>query len=306
MSTLVVIPLMLLALWPDRSLVSLASSAQPAALPVPFAVVPLSSSPLPPQSELGKGKFLVASRQLGDPNFAETVVLLLEANQEEGAIGVIINRPTDVRLSTLLPDLKGLQQRTDLVYLGGPVAGNQLLLLTRSNSQPEGSHPVFKDVYTISGRPGLQRMLDEAGAGARFRAYVGYAGWAPGQLGLEVLRGDWRVLQADAETIFGKASSEIWPELIRRSEAQWTRAQKRDQWNLFAISRDTSLLGRCNLPASCAALLARGFRQQTEEKEGSLWPQPRLTLSLTIGASAPSSPSLSVSCGLSCCWASAL
>ena len=239
MSTLVMIPLILLALWPDRSLVSPASSAQPAALPVPVAGVPLSSSPLQPQSGLGKGKFLVASRHLGDPNFAETVVLLIGDSQKDGAIGVIINRPTDVRLSTLLPDLKGLQQRTDLVYLGGPVATNQILLLTRSNSLPEGSHHVFGDVYTISSRPGLRRMLDKAGAGARFRAYIGYAGWAPGQLSLELLRGDWHVVQADAETIFAKASSEIWPELIRRSEAQWTRAQKRDHWNLLAIINDT-------------------------------------------------------------------
>jgi putative transcriptional regulator len=186
-------------------------------LPARFSTSFLSQGPSRPESGLAKGRFLVASRHLGDPNFSKTVILLIDYNQN-GAIGVVINRPTEVQVSTLLPDIQGLKKRNDLVYLGGPVATNQMLLLVRSTSQPEGSLNVFEDVYTIPSQTVFQQMID---TGARFRAYVGYAGWAPSQLDFEVSRGDWYIVQADPATVFDKAASEIWPELIQRSEVQW-------------------------------------------------------------------------------------
>src|SRR5262249_38300799 len=165
------------------------------ALPLPGAAFSLHSAELgffpsttttPPagssqaQSALAKGKFLVASRRLGDPNFAETVVLLIEYG-DSGAMGVVINRPTEAPLATLLPEVKGLQQ-TDAVYLGGPVGRNQMIILVRSGNQPQESLQVFADVYTIAGRAALQQLIDQVGKSAKFRAYLGYAGWAPGQL----------------------------------------------------------------------------------------------------------------------------
>jgi putative transcriptional regulator len=68
-------------------------------------------------------------------------------------------------------------------------------------------------------------MIDDTDKGDRFRIYAGYSGWVSGQLEREVSRGDWHILQADAETIFNKAPSKIWPELIRRSPEQWARVQ---------------------------------------------------------------------------------
>src|SRR5262245_166113 len=218
--------MMLLAVVPGTPLTGATFAAQPAALE--FVQSPAASSPSgPPQSQSApaKGKFLVASRRLGDPNFAETVVLLIEHGQN-GTMGVVINRPIEARLSTLLPDVKGLQQRTDSVYLGGPVGRNQMLILARSRSQPDGSLQVFADVYTISGRTGLQKILDESGPNAKFRAYLGYAGWARGQLEMEIAQGGWYVLQADAATVFDKAATEMWPELIRHGEAQWVMDRK--------------------------------------------------------------------------------
>src|SRR5262245_29568097 len=106
---------LLAAFWAMPSIAT-AFSLQLVALP--FFPSPLTSPPGPYQSQsaLAKGKFLVASRLLGDPNFAETVVLLIEFGQS-GTMGVIINRPTEAPLSTLLPEVKGLQQRTDPVFL---------------------------------------------------------------------------------------------------------------------------------------------------------------------------------------------
>jgi putative transcriptional regulator len=172
--------------------------------------------------ELAKGKFLVASKQLRDPQFFETVVLLIEYDSQ-GAMGLVINRPTTVKLSKVLPEIEGLQKRSDTIYLGGPVAKNQLMLLIRTNSPPEGSRLVFKDIYISSSQTIIEKMIDNPDTPERFRVYAGYAGWAPGQLDREVSRGGWHILRADEESVFDKTPSEIWPELIRRSSALWVR-----------------------------------------------------------------------------------
>jgi putative transcriptional regulator len=185
-----------------------------------FSFAPILQSPSQPEVRLAKGKFLVASRQLRDPNFLETVVLLIEYNRS-GAMGLVINRPTEVKLSTLLPDMEGLQDLQNTVYVGGPVAKNQMLLLIRSGSQPEDTNRVFKDIYVSSSRAVLRKMVSDKDPGKTFRLYAGHAGWSPGQLDREIARGGWHVLQADAASVFEIAPSEIWPELIHRSSALW-------------------------------------------------------------------------------------
>jgi putative transcriptional regulator len=175
-----------------------------------------------PMVKPSKGRFLIASRQLLDPQFAETVVLLIEYSQH-GALGVIINRPSELKLSEVLPELEVLRQRPDTIYLGGPVAKNQLLLLIRTSSPPEGSRLVFKDIHVSSSQAVIQRMIKNPEGEERFRVYAGYAGWAPGQLDNEIATGGWHVLRADAVTVFDKSASEIWPDLIHRSSAQWVR-----------------------------------------------------------------------------------
>ncbi len=169
-----------------------------------------------------KGRFLIASRQLLDPQFAETVVLLIEYSQH-GAMGVIINRPSELKLSAVLPEIEVLRQRPDAIYLGGPVAKNQLLLLIRTSRPPEGSRLIFEDIHLSSSQAVIQRMIENPQDEERFRVYAGYAGWAPGQLDNEIATGGWHVLRADAETVFDKSASEIWPDLIHRSSAQWVR-----------------------------------------------------------------------------------
>ena len=175
-----------------------------------------------PMVKPSKGRFLIASRQLVDPHFAETVVLLIEYDQH-GAMGIIINRPSELKLSAVLPEIEVLQQRPDTVYLGGPVAKNQLLLLIRTSSPPEGSRLVFEDIHLSSSQAVIQRMIENPEDEERFRVYAGYAGWAPGQLDNEIATGGWHVLNADAEIVFDKSASEIWPDLIHRSSAQWAR-----------------------------------------------------------------------------------
>ena len=179
-------------------------------------------SPYRKQTEvvLSQGKFLVASRNMQDPRFKETVILLIDYGVH-GAVGLIINRPTEVKLSALFPNIEGLKERMDTVYIGGPVEYNKMLLLLKSDTRPDQSKHVFEDIYVSSSKQVLQQMFDNVDAKKRFRMYAGYAGWAPMQLDQEVLRGGWHVLQADSMTIFDKEPSGIWPELIRKVTSEW-------------------------------------------------------------------------------------
>jgi putative transcriptional regulator len=213
-----IIPVILLALlFLDGTTVSAQHPTFPLFRP-PTTFSPQHSSQS--TADLAKGKFLVAAKSLLDANFSETVVLLIDYN-EDGAMGVVINRPTEVQLSAVLPEMKELEKRTDFVYIGGPVDRSQLLLLVRTQHNLEGSLPVFGDVYASIRRSVLRKMMDTPETKAQFRAYAGYAGWGPGQLDNEVSRGDWYILPADTETIFEKAPDAIWPELIRRGTVEW-------------------------------------------------------------------------------------
>jgi putative transcriptional regulator len=176
------------------------------------------------KEELAKGKFLVASRRLRDPNFKETVVLLIDYGPD-GAMGLVINRPSEIKLATVFPNIKELKERKDTIYVGGPVAVNQMLLLVGTPLVPEESQEVTQDVYISSSWKVLERLMKNASKDKRFRIFAGYAGWAPNQLDFEKSRGDWHVLKADAETVFNKKPSEIWQELILRASVKWVRVQ---------------------------------------------------------------------------------
>ena len=180
------------------------------------------------REELAKGKFLVASRQLRDPNFRETVVLLIDYGMD-GAMGLVINRPSRVRVATVFPDIKELKERKDIIYVGGPVAVEQMLLLIGSPETPDQSTPVTDDVYVSSSWKLLERLIKKAKKNERYRLFAGYAGWAPNQLDFERTRGDWYVVKADAEMVFSKNPSEIWPELIRRVTVKWVRLERNFQ-----------------------------------------------------------------------------
>jgi putative transcriptional regulator len=183
--------------------------------PLRTGSIPCTSTP----KQLTKGKFLVASRDLLDPNFHETVVLLADYGTG-GASGLVINRPSRTTLADLLPGEESLRPRNDTIYIGGPVGQNRLILLIRSPSKPTGSHALFDDVY-ISGSASTLRGLTDEREDTVFRAYMGYTGWGPGQLESEVERGDWRIVPAEAAAIFEEPSKSIWRKLIERSSGEW-------------------------------------------------------------------------------------
>ena len=168
-----------------------------------------------------RGMFLVAGPRLPDPRFARTVVLLLEYD-ESGALGLVINRPTQLSLRDALvtpPPGSG----DHFVYSGGPVEHRRLIALLRSPDAVGDAQRVFGDVYASPSFDTLRRMLERDGHAAHVRTYLGYAGWSPGQLDAEIARGDWIVTPADAESIFDAPPGEVWEDLMRRNAGRWVR-----------------------------------------------------------------------------------
>jgi len=169
---------------------------------------------------LAVGKLLVASRDLGDPNFAKTVILLVHFKESQGAVGLVVNKRTDVPISRVLHDLKEAGSRNDPVYIGGPVELNSVLALLKSTSKLEGAEKVFGDVYLISNKDLLTRTLASNAEATVFHTYIGYAGWGAGQLEHEVELGAWHIMPPDVATVFHSDPDSVWPRLIRKTETQ--------------------------------------------------------------------------------------
>ncbi len=177
-----------------------------------IALLVASALPALAGDKPAQGMFLVADRGLRDPNFARSVVLLIDYG-EHGAAGVIVNRRTEARLADLLPEIEGGEEVAGRVFLGGPVKPEGMLVLVRSDTAPEEARPVFDDVYVSSDRELLERLVQ---AGATYRVYAGHAGWAPGQLDWELRRGGWFLLPADVEAVFDDEPDEVWRKMMRR------------------------------------------------------------------------------------------
>jgi len=173
--------------------------------------------------QLSRGRFLIASRKLTGPFFAETVVLLLEY-RPTGSLGLVINRPTSVELTQLLPELAKLGKRRDRVFLGGPVETELVVFLIRSDVSPPDSEPVVGDVHATGSAAALRKVVAEDAPASRFHAYVGYAGWGKGQLDAEVARGDWYVSEANADQIFDDSLGDLWQRLVYEHEGIQVRA----------------------------------------------------------------------------------
>lgn len=168
------------------------------------------------EGDLAPGKILVADRNLRDPHFVGTVIVLIDYD-DDGAVGVILNRQSETPITRVLDGVKEAEGRKDLVFEGGPVETKSVLALTRSREKLAGTQHLFADVYAILSEGPLKKTL-ATGAGANLlRFYLGYAGWGPGQLDDEVDAGAWHILTGDASTVFDSDPDTLWDRLIHRS-----------------------------------------------------------------------------------------
>jgi len=180
---------------------------------------------------LGAGKLLVASRNLGDPRFAKTVILLARYDAQ-GVLGLILNRRTDVPLSRVLESPKAAKDRSDPVYLGGPLEMPAVFALFQSPARLEGAEHVFDSVYLIAAKPLFEQTISARPDPGVFHVYLGYAGWTQDQLRKEVGLGAWFIFPADASTVFNANPESLWLEMIRKTELQLARSEpvNADPW----------------------------------------------------------------------------
>lgn len=159
--------------------------------------------------------FLVARPGMPDPNFHETVVLITQ-DENSGAIGVIINRPTNRSLAELLPSER-FRRFTDPVFFGGPVNPNGLFAVFHADKPPGVAVTLLPDLHLALHPDTVDMLIKNPPIAMRF--FTGYAGWAPGQLRSEIERGDWFIADADADSVFRKDSSNLWRDMVQRARA---------------------------------------------------------------------------------------
>lgn len=161
-----------------------------------------------------KGKLLVATELVRGEIFAETVILLFHYD-ENGAIGLVVNRPTDVALEEVVVDPEAFSGYGGTLYWGGPVRMNTLRALMRTDKPPKGAERIIDSVHQVP----VDDALDDPSLDPdSLRFYLGYAGWAAGQLDHEIDRGSWHIVPASDEQVFAEDPRALWKRLTPTRE----------------------------------------------------------------------------------------
>ena len=161
-----------------------------------------------------RGKLLIATPALGDPNFDRTVVLVLE-HGAEGALGIVLNRPTDTPLADAVADWAPLASPPAVVYLGGPVGVGTIiaLALTRDDDAPTGTVRVSDRLVVVDLSTDPEPLAPAVSA---LRVWTGYAGWAGGQLEAELAQEAWFVVDADVGDATTPEPGLLWRNVLGR------------------------------------------------------------------------------------------
>lgn len=159
------------------------------------------------------GRLLVAAPMLVDPNFERTVVLMLE-HSGEGALGVVLNRPSGLRVEEILAGWAGVVAPPSLVFQGGPVSTDSALGLVRTDgSETLGVRPLPHDVGLVDLDTPAELVAD---AVTSMRVFAGYAGWGAAQLDDEIDEGAWFVVDPLPDDAFTTEPDGLWARVLRR------------------------------------------------------------------------------------------
>jgi len=190
------------------------------------AALLLSSVPARADEDLAEGKLVVADRKLKDPHFAQTVVLIVHYD-EQGAVGLILNRPSEVTVSELLSGVKDARYRDEAAFTGGPVEPMSVLALLRAKEGPKGAQRVAPDIWAIVDQDIIAGALSDHKGPDELRFFVGYAGWGPGQLEAETEAGAWRVIRGNANTVFDTKPDSLWNRVVRNLDVSYAKLLRR-------------------------------------------------------------------------------
>lgn len=202
-----------------RTLLSLLAFFLVSGQSLTFAEASNRELPFQQTKQNSEGVFLVATKNLAGSSFQRAVILLTH-NSKRGATGLTINRPAGISLKQAYPRIRELQQRSDPLFLGGPVNSNAIFVLLRTLQPSRAMHRIANDVYFSTGRNAYARSFDSS-SNIATRTYAGYAGWAAGQLQNEIDRGDWLMVHTNPEIIFEDDTESLWQRLTRRWTGKW-------------------------------------------------------------------------------------
>lgn len=180
----------------------------------------------------GAGMLLVAAPALLDPNFADTVVLLLDVN-DEGALGVVLNRPSPVPVAEVLPEWGPVASEPEVLFRGGPVGpeGALAVVLVGGPTDDPAGRVGFREVAGGVGLVDLDTPIELVAEGlAALRVFAGYAGWGAGQLDEEIAEGSWYVVPGEPHDAFHPDTGGLWREVLRRQpdELAWSSTRPAD------------------------------------------------------------------------------
>jgi putative transcriptional regulator len=155
---------------------------------------------------------LIAGATLPDPNFARTVVLICE-HTDEGALGLVLNRPGSLVIGETAAELAVLAGDDAVIDIGGPVQPDALLVLGQFDDASHAGMLVIESVGLMGDASEIDDLVDVT---RRVRVFAGYAGWGPGQLDAELARDDWFVAPAGVDDIFDPDADELWRRVLER------------------------------------------------------------------------------------------
>ena len=154
---------------------------------------------------------------MSDPNFARTVIAVA-GHDDEGALGVILNRRVEASVSETVPDLADIVDTGERLHIGGPVQDDSIVVMAEFDD-PEEAHLVISGaIGRVSERTQIDRLAELSG---RRRAFAGYAGWAAGQLDAEVERDDWFLCDALPDDLFSEDPDALWSEVLDRMGGEY-------------------------------------------------------------------------------------
>jgi putative transcriptional regulator len=180
--------------------------------------------------EPAPGRLLVATPALVDPNFAHTVVLLLD-HDEDGTIGVVLNRPSGVPVGSVLPDWSVSVDPPEVLFEGGPVSTDAALAVACVPETGEPDPIGFRRLFGVTGIIDLDTPPEVlAPAVTRLRVFAGYSGWGSGQLASEIAEGSWYVVDSTTHDIFDATPTGLWSAVLRRQpgELAWVSTKPVD------------------------------------------------------------------------------
>lgn len=167
-----------------------------------------------------KGRHLLASPALNDPNFDRTVVFMLE-HGEQGALGVVVNRPSGLPVAGTIDDWKDLAAEPPVIFVGGPVSASSVIAIATMPADETSHH--WNAVALGLGTVDLDSDPSQVPGIEKVRMFAGYASWAPGQLDAELLDDAWIVVDAEAEDIHATDPDELWWRVVGRQQGPLNR-----------------------------------------------------------------------------------